>query len=125
MGGSILSLFPDPPRQVFQSRSSAQNPRLKAWAPLCPALWATTALACLKEADAIMARRSEAVGATQPRKPADPEEPKKPPRKPRFPKPPKQEGRDTAWVLELSRLLGSDCPVSAGPCPNAGVFLGP
>ena len=89
----VLSLFPDPPGQVFQSRSSAQNPRLKAWAPLCPAPWATTALAYLKEADAIMARRSEAVGVAQPKKPADQEEPKRPPRKPRFPRPPKQEGQ--------------------------------
>ncbi|CAE7218280.1 unnamed protein product [Symbiodinium microadriaticum] len=72
----VLSLFPDPPGQVFQSRSSAQNPRLKAWAPLCPAPWATTALAYLKEADAIMARRSEAVGVAQPKKPADQEAPR-------------------------------------------------
>ena len=40
-----LSLFPDPPPQVFHNRSAAYNPRAKAWAPLCPALWATTALA--------------------------------------------------------------------------------
>ena len=76
----VLSLFPDPPGQVFQSRSSAQNPRLKAWA-------------YLKEADAIMARRSEAVGVAQPKKPADQEEPKRPSRKFRFPRPPKQENQ--------------------------------
>ncbi|CAE7257709.1 unnamed protein product [Symbiodinium microadriaticum] len=75
----VLSLFPDPELsgQVFQNCSSSQNPRLKAWAPLCPAPWATPALAYLKEADAIMARRSEAVGAAQPRKPADQEERKR------------------------------------------------
>ncbi|CAE7881265.1 fat-7, partial [Symbiodinium microadriaticum] len=60
----VLSLFPDPPGQVFTNKGASQNPRLKAWAPLCPAPWATTALAYLKEADAIMARRSEATGST-------------------------------------------------------------
>ena len=59
-----LSLFPDPPPQVFHNRSAAYNPRAKAWAPLCPALWATTALAYLKETDAIMARRAEAFCGT-------------------------------------------------------------
>ena len=58
-----LSMFPDPPSQVFQSRPSPHNARLRAWAPLCPAPWCTTTLAYLKEADAILARRTEALSS--------------------------------------------------------------
>ena len=85
----VLSLFPDPPGQVFTNKGASQNPRLKAWAPLCPVSWATTALAYLKEADAIMARRSEATGSSTAAPKKEGDEPKRPPRKPRFPKPPK------------------------------------
>ncbi|OLP96890.1 hypothetical protein AK812_SmicGene20848 [Symbiodinium microadriaticum] len=57
-----LSLFAEPPNQVFTSRGHAQNSRLRAFAPLCPPTWATTALAFLKETDTILARRNEAAG---------------------------------------------------------------
>ena len=87
-----LSLFPDPPVQLFQNRSSVHNPRLKAWAPLCPAPWATVALAYLKEADSILQRRQEAATPGGRKQEADDaEQPKRPPRKPRFPKGPRQE----------------------------------
>ena len=89
-----LSMFPDPPSQVFQSRPSPHNARLRAWAPLCPAPWCTTTLAYLKEADAILARRTEALSSASRKTDAsDKEEPKRPPRKPRFPRKPKQEGQ--------------------------------
>ena len=91
--GYTLSLFPEPAHQVFSSRGSPQNPRLRAWAPLCPAPWATTALAFLKEADNIIARRHEASGsATSSGKPPDTDPAaKKPPKKPSFPRKPKAE----------------------------------
>ncbi|CAE7647543.1 unnamed protein product [Symbiodinium sp. KB8] len=89
-----LSLFAEPPNQVFTSRGHAQNSRLRAFAPLCPPTWATTALAFLKETDTILARRNEAAGgaSSSGRTTEDPPAaPKKAPRKPRFPrKPPDQ-----------------------------------
>ena len=87
-----LSLFPDPPHTVFQSRGTPYNPRVRAWAPLCPTPWATVALAYLKEADSILARRTEANAGAAPPKGADDggEQPKRP-RRPRFPKAPKQD----------------------------------
>ena len=94
--GYTLSLFPEPAHQVFSSRGSPQNPRLRAWAPLCPAPWATTALAFLKEADNIIARRHEASGsATSSGKPADPDPA---PRKPK------------AEVTPLDPLRGTSSP---------------
>ncbi|CAE7475201.1 unnamed protein product, partial [Symbiodinium necroappetens] len=57
-----LSLFAEPPSQVFSNRGAPQNPRLRAFAPLCPPTWATTAFAFLKETDSILARRTEASG---------------------------------------------------------------
>ena len=85
-----LSLFPDPPHTIFQGRSTPYNFRVRAWAPLCPAPWATVALAYLKEADSILARRSEAnANAPPPKATDDGAEPPKKPRRPRFPKAPK------------------------------------
>ncbi|CAE7219683.1 unnamed protein product [Symbiodinium microadriaticum] len=55
--GFTLSLFAEPPHQIFTNRGSPHNPRLRAFAPLCPAAWATTALAFLKETDVILSRR--------------------------------------------------------------------
>ena len=45
----LLSLQEDPPPGVFQARPAATNPRLRAFAPLCPPEWATVALAYVKE----------------------------------------------------------------------------
>ena len=92
-----LSLFAEPPSQVFSNRGTPQNPRLRAFAPLCPLTWATTALAFLKETDSILARRNEASGGASSsghvaRDEPDPA-PKKAPRKPRFPRPPKDKAQ--------------------------------
>ncbi|CAK9109555.1 unnamed protein product [Durusdinium trenchii] len=59
--GWILSLQEDPPPGVFQARPIATNPRLRAFAPLCPPEWATTALSYVKEVDLINSRRQEAL----------------------------------------------------------------
>ena len=48
-----LSLQEDPPPGVFQHRPVSQNPRLRAFAPLCPPDWAATALGFAKEVDII------------------------------------------------------------------------
>ncbi|CAE7299501.1 Ttll6a [Symbiodinium microadriaticum] len=86
-----LSLFAEPPSQVFSNRGTPQNPRLRAFAPLCPLTWATTALAFLKETDSILARRNEASGGASSsghvaRDEPDPA-PKKAPAKSLFPLP--------------------------------------
>ena len=92
-----LSLFAEPPSQVFSNRGAPQNPRLRPFAPLCPPTWATTALAFLKETDTILARRNEASGgATSSGHTARDEQenaPKRAPRKPRFPRPPKEKAQ--------------------------------
>ena len=91
--GFTLSLFAEPPHQIFTNRGSPHNPRLRAFAPLCPATWATTALAFLKETDVILSRRQEASGqASSSGQALDEALPaaKKPPRKPRFPRKPKE-----------------------------------
>ncbi|CAK8990023.1 unnamed protein product [Durusdinium trenchii] len=59
--GWILSLQEDPPPGVFQARPTTTNPRLRAFAPLCPPEWATTALSYVKEVDLINSRRQEAL----------------------------------------------------------------
>ena len=55
----ILSLQEDPPPGVFAGRPAATNPRMRAFGPLCPAPWATTALSYVKEMDIILTRRTE------------------------------------------------------------------
>ena len=88
----ILSLQQDPPQTLFTSKSAVANPRLKAFAPLCPQPWATTALAYVKELDVITSRRSEAAGPPRPNKPTDEDKPgPNPKKKTRFPKKPKGE----------------------------------
>ena len=88
--GWLLSLQEDPPAGVFAPKPVTQNPRLRAFAPLCPPEWATTALAFVKEADLISARRQEVVPARKqpgggqkeeeegPKKPKNLRHPKKP-----------------------------------------------
>ena len=94
--GWILSLQEDPPPGVFQARPIATNPRLRAFAPLCPPEWATTALSYVKEVDLINSRRQEALPGKKnlPGKEQDDQAgPKKKPA--RYPKKPKQ-GGDTS-----------------------------
>lgn len=85
----VLSLQQDPPQTLFTSKSAVANPRLKAFAPLCPQGWATTTLTYLKELDVITQRRSEAQKPTK-EKTAEEEKPN-PKRKQRFPKKPREE----------------------------------
>ena len=55
-----LTLLEDPPSQMWAFRSGgSMNPRLRAFAPLCPQKWATIALAYLKEVDYIQSRKSD------------------------------------------------------------------
>ena len=92
----VLSLQQDPPQTLFTSRSAIANPRLKAFAPLCPQGWATTALSYLKELDVITQKRSEASKPTRDK--SQEEEKPAPKKKQRFPKKPREEnswaGRD-------------------------------
>ena len=69
----LLTLQEDPPAGLFSSRPASSNPRLRAFAPLCPAEWATTALSFVKELEIINTRRQEAKPKTRP-----PRTPKKP-----------------------------------------------
>ena len=39
--GFLLSLQEDPPSSVFTAKASSTNPRMRAFAPLCPQPWAT------------------------------------------------------------------------------------
>ena len=80
-----LMLLEEPPSQLWSYRPSGYDPKLKAFAPLCPQRWTTVALAYSKEIDYIHQKRTEmassARGSNQ--KPADPAQPKK---KGRFPR---------------------------------------
>ena len=89
------TLQEDPPPSVFANRPATTNPRLRAFAPLCPQEWATVALGFVKEVDLISSRRQESLGVKKqenpmggPKKQDDKEAWKK---KPRFPKKGKQE----------------------------------
>ena len=44
---------------VFSFRGSSSNPRLRAFAPLCPQSWASTTLAFIKEVDTLNTCRAE------------------------------------------------------------------
>ncbi len=85
----ILSLQQDPPQTLFTSKTAVANPRLKAFAPLCPQPWATTALAYIKELDVITSRRNEAAKPQKPDKDPDADKPGPNPKRKRFPKKPK------------------------------------
>ena len=89
----LLSLQEDPPAGVFAHKPQTTNPRLRAFAPLCPPEWATTTLAFVKEADLISTRRQEALPTKKPaggQKDEKEEGPRKP-KGPRHPKRPKGE----------------------------------
>ena len=75
---------------LFVARPSSTNPRLQAFAPLCPQEWATVALGYVKEVDLISSRRHESLvtkgkedHGAGPKKPDDNNSWKK---KPRYPK---------------------------------------
>lgn len=85
----VLSLQQDPPQSLFTSKSAIANPRLKAFAPLCPQGWATTALSYLKELDVITQKRSEASKPTRDK--SQEEEKPAPKKKQRFFKKPREE----------------------------------
>ena len=91
----LLSLQEDPPLGLFQARPATTNPRLRAFAPLCPPEWATIALAYVKEVDLINSWRQEALPGKKGNPSKEHEEGdqwrKKPPRHPKKNKP--QEGQ--------------------------------
>ena len=87
----LLSLQEEPPQSLYSSRASGANPRLRAFAPLCPQPWATTALAFVKEMDVISTRRSETAAPKAAPKTQE-ERDRVAPKKTRFPKKPKKEG---------------------------------
>ena len=60
-----LTLLEDPPSQLWSYRQSSHNPRLRAFAPLCPQRWATIALAYMKEVDYIQNRKIDLVKKPQ------------------------------------------------------------
>ena len=62
----VLSLQEDPPPSIFAARPPQTNPRLKAFAPLCPAPWTMVALNYVKELDTISSRRTEMRGGGKP-----------------------------------------------------------
>ncbi len=90
----LLGLLEDPPPGIYAPRGRSTNPRLAAFSPLCPNLWATTTLSFIKEMDLIASRRQEAAGPGPKRNPKSEEDPDKPApkrRTPKFPKKPKQD----------------------------------
>ena len=54
-----LMLLEAPPSNLWVYRQAANDPRSRAFAPLCPQKWATCALAYSKEVDYIQAKRQE------------------------------------------------------------------
>ena len=64
-----LTLLEEPATQLWTYRQSSQNPRVRAFAPLCPQRWATVALAYLKEVDYIQSRRADLTKAPTPNPP--------------------------------------------------------
>ena len=89
----LLSLLEDPPPGLYAPRGRSTNPRLAAFSPICPQVWATTTLSFIKEMDLINTRRLEASSGQPSKKPpAKPEEDTEKPapkRRPKFPKKPK------------------------------------
>ena len=76
-----LMLLDEPPSQLWSYRQAGYDPKLRAFAPLCPQRWTTTALAYSKEIDYIHQKRSEMTH--QPKgNPQGLSEPKAAPKKP-------------------------------------------
>lgn len=83
----MLALQEEPPQGVFQGRGQQTNPRVRAFAPLCPTPWTTMALAYLREMELITNRRLEALPGKKSNADAkDKEDQPNPKRKPRYPK---------------------------------------
>ena len=76
-----LMLLDEPPSQLWSYRQAGYDPKLRAFAPLCPQRWTTIALAYSKEIDYIHQKRSEMTH--QPKgNPQGLSEPKAAPKKP-------------------------------------------
>ena len=76
-----LTLLEEPASQLWSYRQTTMNPRVRAFASLCPQRWATVALAYLKEVDYIQSRRTDlARGSTAPN-PVPPNAPSPAPKK--------------------------------------------
>ena len=88
----ILSLQEEPPIGLFQHRPASTNPRLRAFAPLCPPDWAACALSYVKELDIMTTRRQEALPGKKGNPGKAEETEPKPKRTARYPKKPKAEG---------------------------------
>ena len=89
--GYLLSLQEDPPGTILSTKATSTNPRMRAFAPLCPQPWATVALSYLREMDVISSRRAEASSSsTRKATEREEEDPQPAPkRRPKFPKKPK------------------------------------
>ena len=89
--GYLLSLQEDPPGTILSTKATSTNPRMRAFAPLCPQPWATVALSYLREMDVISSRRAEASSSsTRKATEREEEDPRPAPkRRPKFPKKPK------------------------------------
>ena len=55
----LLSLVAEPPVQMFQDRMVSMSPHGRPFAPLCPASWAATTLAYLKDMETLTSKKSE------------------------------------------------------------------
>ena len=91
----LLSLQEDPPPEMFSARPHSTNPRLRAFAPLCPPDWAATALSFVKELDIINSRRQEALPDRKntsgaPQKNQDSKDQNQRQKQPKYPKKPKK-----------------------------------
>ena len=120
----LLSLQEEPPQSLYTSRTSGANPRLRAFAPLCPQPWATTALAFVKEMDVISTRRSETAAPRPPPKTQE-ERDRAAPKKTRFPKKAKKGRRRTMSRSLCSGGLHAYEPLSPGKDGHPSLGSGP
>ena len=79
-----MMLLEEPPAQLWSFRSSGYDTRGRAFAPLAPQAWATTALAYSKEMDYVSSKRAEVASPKRNPQPPQPAQPS--PRKKKFPK---------------------------------------
>ena len=85
----LLSLFEDPPLQVFQDRMTLTHSQGRPFTPLAPSPWCAVVLAYLKELEILSTKKTETKAKAKAKQdPTDPAEdaPSSPRRKPRFPK---------------------------------------
>ena len=82
-----MMLLEEPPAQLWSFRSSGYDPRGRAFAPLAPQAWATTALAFCKEMDYVATKRAEVASPKKtPQNPNAPQPSQPSPKRKRFPK---------------------------------------